>query len=549
MVTSLKSTPHPQYGIWCNIILAGLTLVIIGLYAISLRFLHSPFMDEPIMASRAWGWLQTGLNFGPLDAGVMEKKFDGYWTFHPLIPTWIHALFIQIFGLDLASVRLASLVCGIILSIAVFSLSYQLSSSYRAALIAVLLLVSSYSFALSARVARYDVIVAMFGFAAISVFWAGSKRGSFGLSLLSGVLLGLAFETHMNGAVYGPVLASLIFSRWGMRFYKERAFWGFTAGCFAILFSYLYVHVIRYPDTYFGMGRAFAGTHYPPLIQGTALALINAFVEMGTFILMMTQLSAIAIIIAAIMLWRRRESAIPLLMAFVGLISFTLLIKAKNFYYFILIAPFLYIVLAEWLERCVCSLRSLSSFGKFSTALGVALLVINTAVVLITTFGHSASSRSTDDAKLVAQRIEKHLPARGSLIGMQVYWFDLYRYKYISWQQILAYRWYEPKSTFDDAMTALKPDVFVIDDHLRDYIFADTIDSPTSGFERYRWERRLMKSDVDAFLGHRAKLVDKIQTDGLGMVEIYKIDWDEKAIAASRLERKIAAGLTPALRE
>ena len=43
------------------------------------------------MISRAWGWLQTGLNFGPLEAGVFDKIFDGYWTFHPLIPTWFHA--------------------------------------------------------------------------------------------------------------------------------------------------------------------------------------------------------------------------------------------------------------------------------------------------------------------------------------------------------------------------------------------------------------------------------------------------------------------------
>jgi hypothetical protein len=82
-------------------------------------------------------------------------------------------------------------------------------------------------------------------------------------------------------------------------------------------------------------------------------------------------------------------------------------------------------------------------------------------------------------------------------------------------------------------MTALRPDVFVIDEHLRDYIFADSNESPTSGFERYRWERRLMKSDIDAFLGRRGKLVDKIQTNRLGLVEIYTLDWADKAFVAS----------------
>jgi hypothetical protein len=128
------------------------------------------------------------------------------------------------------------------------------------------------------------------------------------------------------------------------------------------------------------------------------------------------------IIVAAIMLWRSRESAIPLLMALVGLISFTLLIKAKNFYYFIIIAPFLYIVLAEWIELYVCRPRSLHPFWKHSTALGLALIVINTAIGLITIFGASLPT-STDEVKLVARHIERHLPTRGSLIGMQFYWF------------------------------------------------------------------------------------------------------------------------------
>jgi hypothetical protein len=525
---TLRLQSEPRY----NLVFAGIILAIIALYAASLRFIQAPFMDEPIMVSRAWGWLQTGLNFGPLDAGVMDKKFDGYWTFHPLIPTWLHAFFIFLFGLDLAGVRLASLFCGIVLSIVVFWLSYQLTRSYRTAFIAVLLLVSSSSFALSARIVRYDIIVAMFGFAAISVFWAGAKRGSFSLSFLSGVLLGLAFETHMSGAVYGPVVAALIFARWGLRFYKERSFWGVAAGGFAILMSYLWIHVVRYPETYFSMGRSFAGTHYPPLIGGNVSTLVTAFLEMGTFIVVMTQLGAVVIVIAVITLWRKREFAISLLMVLVGLISLTLLIKAKNFYYFILIAPFLYMVMAEWLEVYVFQPGLLRSFSKFSTALGVALLVVNIALGLIT-ISKVFSPTSVNDVRMIARHIEKHLPAEGSLIGMQFYWFDLYRYKYISWQQILAYRRYEPKSTFDDAMMALRPDVFVIDNHLRDYIFEDTEDAPNFGFERYRWERKLMKSDIEAFLDRRGKLADKIPINGLGPVEIYTIDWADKGSVAS----------------
>ncbi|MGH7852082.1 MAG: hypothetical protein ACREP3_01475, partial [Candidatus Binatia bacterium] len=74
--------------------------------------------------------------------------------------------------------------------------------------------------------------------------------------------------------------------------------------------------------------------------------------------------------------------------------------------------------------------------------------------------------------------------------------------------------------------------VFVIDDHLRDYILPENNTMPLSGFDRYRWERRLMKTDVDAFLARRATLAEQIQTQKLGIVEIYTIDWANKSFVA-----------------
>src|SRR5919199_920282 len=69
------------------------------LHLLTLARTPEVFVDEGWYASRAWGLLQTGRNFGPLDAGVWEH-FDGYWTFAPWLGTWIQAQAVRLLGLS-----------------------------------------------------------------------------------------------------------------------------------------------------------------------------------------------------------------------------------------------------------------------------------------------------------------------------------------------------------------------------------------------------------------------------------------------------------------
>jgi 4-amino-4-deoxy-L-arabinose transferase-like glycosyltransferase len=499
-------------------------VVLLVLHAVSLRLYPPVFVDEGFMISRAWGWLQTGLNFGPLDAGVFDNRFDGYWTFHPLIPTWFHALFVQLFGLDLSLLRFASLLCGAGLLAAVFSVSYQLSTSSRCAFIAVLLVIVSFAFILSAHHIRYDIIVAALAFSAIAIHLEASKRQSVPLNILSGLLLGMAFEVHVNAVIYGPVIVALFFAEEGWRFYRQRVFWGFAGGAAIALAWYLWAHVVRYPETYFGIGRAMAGTHYPPLLLGNPLALIMAVAEMGRYLAILTQFRIVVTLVAAIMLWQKRLARKELLMFLVGFISFGLMVKNKMDYYLILIAPFADIVLAGWIEQFLFQKKLLPYGWELGRALVSSLLAASllfSLAVFFVTFLFPPLTAT----KRVAQRIERVIPAGGSVMGSQLYWFDLHQYRYISWQQIIAYQKTYAGSTFNDAMMALRPDVLVIDEHLREFILADEAIVPQSGLARYFWERRLRKDDVDAFLTLRGTLRERVQTAGSGPVDIYSINW------------------------
>jgi 4-amino-4-deoxy-L-arabinose transferase-like glycosyltransferase len=495
-----------------------------ALHAVSLRLYPPVFVDEGFMISRAWGWLQTGLNFGPLDAGVFDKSFDGYWTFHPLIPTWFHALFVQLFGLDLSLLRFASLLCGAGLLAAVFSVSYQLSASSRCAFIAVLLVIVSFAFILSAHHIRYDIIVAAIAFSAIAIHLAALNRKSVRLSILSGLLLGMAFEVHVNAVIYGPVIVSLFFAEEGWRFCRQRVFWGFVGGAAIALAWYFWAHVIRYPDTYFGIGRAMAGTHYPPLLLGNPLASIMAIAEMGRYLAILTQFRIVVTLIAGCMLWKRRLARKELLMFLVGFISFGLMVKNKMDYYLILIAPFADIVLAGWIEQFLFQKKLLPYGWKLGRAL-VSSLLAASLLFSLAVFFVTFLFPPINEIKRVAQHIERVIPAGGSVMGSQLYWFDLHQYRYISWQQIIAYQMTYAGSTFNDAMTALRPDVLVIDEHLREFILADEVIAPQSGLARYFWERRLRKDDVDAFLKLRGTLRDRVKTARSGAVDIYRINW------------------------
>ena len=287
---------------------------------------------------------------------------------------------------------------------------------------------------------------------------------------------------------------------------------------------YLWAHVVRYPEAYFGIGRGMAGTHYPPLLLGNPLSLIMALGEMGRYLLILTQFRIVVTLVAGFMLWQRRLARKELLMFIVGFISFGLMVKNKMDYYLILIAPFADIVLAEWIEQFLFQKKPLSYGWRLGRALTISLLAAS-LLFSLAVFFVTFLFPPLNETKRVAQRIERVIPAEGSVMGSQLYWFDLHQYRYISWQQILAYQKTHAKSTLDDAMMALRPDVLVIDNHLREFILDDEVVAPQAGLERYFWERRLRKDDVDAFLTLRGTLQDRVNTAKSGTVDIYSINW------------------------
>ncbi|HLZ09262.1 MAG TPA: glycosyltransferase family 39 protein, partial [Chloroflexota bacterium] len=129
--------------------------------------LPAPDVDEMYFASRAVGLLRTGVPFGPLDSGVAQP-FAGYWTYFPFIGTFFQSMAIRAFGLNLVAIRLPSLIFGLVLLYATYSIGRRLYSP-SAGVVAALLVATSASFYYSAHVGRQDIFVAALGYLAISL--------------------------------------------------------------------------------------------------------------------------------------------------------------------------------------------------------------------------------------------------------------------------------------------------------------------------------------------------------------------------------------------
>ena len=87
-----------------------------------------------------------------------------------------YSLFIRAFGPDLFSMRLASLVFGMVLLAAVFAIGVRLYGKSTGLIFSVTLVASRPFFA-SSHLGRHDIIVAALGFVSIALFLTDDTDG------------------------------------------------------------------------------------------------------------------------------------------------------------------------------------------------------------------------------------------------------------------------------------------------------------------------------------------------------------------------------------
>ena len=434
-----------------------LVLLAVAIFDIfTLRNFPTVFIDESWNANRAWTFLHTGQVFASVDSGVFQQ-YDGYWTYWPYLGTLIHAAFIWAFGLSVESIRLASVLFGLILLIITYTIARKLYGP-RTAIVAMALLAISAPFILSSHMGRHDIIVAALGFGAVALYLTDRKTSISLKSVLSGLAVGIALDIHLNIVVFGVAIAVLYLLEYKWKTLRTGRFWGYVLGGSLGLLYFVAGHILPYPQTYFAIASiGNGGSHTPPILSANPdiwrWSIINT-------INLLDLLLIPVLVPAVILLVRRRSDQDKTVMALAGLmiVGVAALISYKQPHYAILIAPAISLVLAPYIVHITEKAGRIREWAFWRNVLVLSAItlvaVINLAPVL-----HGSDAEFQSVLSYLGQTIPK-----GSVVyGSPTYWFALPDSPYIDWEQIVFRQRSMAGSTFTDAAQAIKPDYLVID--------------------------------------------------------------------------------------
>ncbi|MGH2543412.1 MAG: hypothetical protein ACRDIB_11465, partial [Ardenticatenaceae bacterium] len=213
-----------------------LLLLLLFYWAVSLTHLTvvpPVYEDEPWQASTGWKLATEGVFGSDMFAGLagMERRYYGYLPLHPMI---LAATF-RLAGLGLFQDRFESVAMGLLVLALTYALGRRLFGCGVGLLaVGALLLVRSTGLTPYqqsgillldiARIARYDMVVPVFGLASLHAYLSARNRMARGETRarywygLAGLLAGLASLSHLYGAFWITALGLLaLWERAGLR--------------------------------------------------------------------------------------------------------------------------------------------------------------------------------------------------------------------------------------------------------------------------------------------------------------------------------------------
>jgi hypothetical protein len=520
-MTEQKLTRH-QWLI-CFVLVAA----IVALHAWSLMRFPAPSVDEAWLVSRAWAFTQTGRAFGPLDAGIADR-FEGPWVVNQWLITALQSLALRPFPVpSLLAVRGLALLWGSVLLAANYWITHRVGG-HPLALASTLLLALSRAFFYSAHSPRYDIMAAALGYLALAlVLNDGASR--FWVNVLAGLAVGLAVETHLNTLIFGPAILALYWLDEGWSVARKARFWGFVVGAMVGLGIYLALHVLPYPQTYFGLYNLLFGLdHKPPFLTPSLGGIEEVLVTTGNLVLVASASSSVLALAAIpVLVHRRSVSAKRLLVSSVTLMAgAALLIPNKTGHYAILVAPaVLWLVAAFLLEFVKQPWRG--RWGDYASRVLIWGLVAGSIALSLASLPEDWYSVY----RRVQSSIDQTVRPGDKIMASQTYWLGLYDHTYYSWELLFLYPRVFPGKTLADAFQEYKPDLFVIDGGMNDLI-SDTID-PSSRWRNYH----LPRAELFAYLEKHARLVAAFEADVYGPVRVYRLNWAGEASSGTATPR------------
>lgn len=198
----------------------AVALVVEGVLLLASIPRHTPDIDEAWFAEEAW--------FRAVDGYPHSNFFKGF--VHEDVRVVVHhwlfiaaeSIVFKAVGFGLDAVRIVPFVSALLLLLLIAAQARRAGEDTRGMLLALLVFLLSPQAFRSAKLARPDMLVTLFGFASFMCLWSDSRRPSAGRALAAGACAGAAVLTHLNGATFAAAGAMLLLGR--KRFGSAAAF-------------------------------------------------------------------------------------------------------------------------------------------------------------------------------------------------------------------------------------------------------------------------------------------------------------------------------------
>lgn len=486
----MDRTPvSPQRSILVDrVLLAGLVAAYLVISLRGLDVVPAVYPDEPWQASTGWKLATEGVFGSDMFAGLhgMERRYYGYLPIHPMLL----AITFGLAGLGLFQARLEAVTMGLLTLLLTWLLGRRLFGGRIATLAVAILLFVRLTFLTRyqlsgillldmARIARYDMVVPVFGLASLHAYLTAARRQHPALYALAGALAALAGLSHLYGAFWIIVLAAL--AGWNRAAWRNIVMLGVG---FVIPWLPYGAYVLGDPQAWAAQTRGYAprfdllnpGWYWSNLLnerfryaQGLGSPGFSYLLRPGLWV------TAVGLPTAVFLLTRRavrgdraaRAVVVPL---FVFPPLFAMLIWMKLVNYLVTVVPMAALAMA-W---GATALWRWSGEEVGRRWIRVACVALSIAVVAegagrIAAL-EAARARASPYADFITA-VRVHIPPRSRVLGLQDYWFGLDDLDYRSWAvPLIRASENEPSQIADDvALAEIAPSVILIDWQMREF--------------------------------------------------------------------------------
>jgi Dolichyl-phosphate-mannose-protein mannosyltransferase len=196
----------------------GATAAFLAFYvllAVLLSLTRQPWSDEGSFASPAYnlafhGFMGTTL-VDEQSSGLRGINRHTYWN--PPVGILLQALSFRLLGFHLLSIRLPSILMGLVAGLSWFVILERVTGRRAVACLAALFVMTDYAFLMAVSSARYDMICAGFGAAGLALYLTLRERSLGAALLLSNAAIAASGLSHPLGIVYLFGLALLVLAR------------------------------------------------------------------------------------------------------------------------------------------------------------------------------------------------------------------------------------------------------------------------------------------------------------------------------------------------